>query len=105
MGGGGTYFRPSSSPKPCSSSSASFISLKTDQGRTEVLKLRPDVNREREGKKKREQSQGSGRQVEDPGSNMQLITSRVMHFIFHLHSMVEGKGGRGREIEGTWRGS
>lgn len=104
MGGGGAYFRPSSSPKPCSSSSASFISLKTDQGRTEVLKLIPDVNRERR-EEKRKQSQGSGRQVEDPGSNKQLITSRMTHFIFHLHSMVDGKGGRGREIEGTWRGS
>ncbi len=63
------------------------------------------MSTERENKVKKETKTRAGRQVKNLGSNKLQITSTVTHFIFQMRSMGEGKGGREREIEGTWRGS
>lgn len=56
-------------------SSSSFVYFTGDKPKTEVMKLKPDVNREREGNMKRKQSQRAWSQVEDPNSDKQAESS------------------------------
>lgn len=68
---------------------------KTDRGA--VIETRcKQREKGRKKKVKKATKTRAGRKAENPGSNKRQITFRVTQFIFQMRSMVEGRGGRGR---------
>lgn len=95
-----------SSPKQCSTFNCAYISPETNRRQTRgaVIETRCKQNEYR-GENVKKQRQGQGVKQRKSGCNEQQITFRVTQFIFQMLSKVGGKEGRGRERQGTWRGS